>query len=307
MLEEEIRIDSAGTSLAGAFCRPAPDGRFPVVLMIHGSGPLDRNENFKGQRLDVFNALAHGLAAHGIASLRYDKHGCGASTGDYLHTGHEDLVADAVNCLDALCRIDGVAADKVFLLGHSEGSIIAPQVCLRRPHVAGMVLLCPFIEPMESVLIRQATQVRSELKQLPGFTGLLNRLMCRIFGDPLTWQQRLIRKLKSTSSPVFRSGLGKVPAKWFRELMAMDPAAIFTATTTPMFLIGGEKDMQCRPDDVFRIAEVCGAKSETWLVDNMNHVLRSDDGPPSITGSARLLGRPIEPALVDRIARWIQA
>ena len=63
--------------------------------MVHGSGPLDRNENVKkGSHLNLFNTLAHHLAGIGIASLRYDKRGCGESTGDYYAAGHSDLLAD---------------------------------------------------------------------------------------------------------------------------------------------------------------------------------------------------------------------
>lgn len=113
MHETDVAIQSGGARLAGTFCVPAGRVFFPAVLMIHGSGPLDRDENMYGQRLDIFNqrldifnTVARGLAEAGIASLRYDKRGCGASAGDFFQTGHADLVADAVNCLDALSRCE---------------------------------------------------------------------------------------------------------------------------------------------------------------------------------------------------------
>ena len=95
MVELECKLEHAGAVLAGALCLPPGSGRVPCVLMLPASGPLDRDENFKGQRLNIFNAIAHHLASKGFASLRYDKRGCGQSTGDYFSAGYFDFVADA--------------------------------------------------------------------------------------------------------------------------------------------------------------------------------------------------------------------
>ena len=88
MVEMEVTVRSNGTRLSGTACRPDGAGRVASVLMIHGTGPLDRDENLKGQRIDAFNTIAHYLAAAGIASFRYDKRGCGRSSGDYYRAGH---------------------------------------------------------------------------------------------------------------------------------------------------------------------------------------------------------------------------
>lgn len=306
MREKDIRVQSADAALAATYCRPSREGPFPVVLMIHGSGPLDRNENMRGQRLDIFNTIAHGLAERGIGSLRYDKRGCGVSAGDYLRAGHKEFVADAVSCLDALVRQEGAMADRVFVLGHSEGCIIAPQVCLRRPRVSGMILLCPFIGKLETMLMNQASQLEKEAGQMRGMAGYFNRLLIKLRGNPVDVQRRLIQKLKTSSSAVIRVGFSRVPAKWYREFMAVDPVGVFSSTKTPMLLIGGEKDLQCDPDDVFRIAEVSSALTETWIVKDMTHVLRTDAGEPSIAGSFRLLDRPMEHSVIERIAEWLE-
>ena len=154
MIENDITIDSYDNRLSGTACLPEDNRRFPLVLVVHGSGPVDRDENMKGQQLNVFNTIAHYLAREGIASLRYDKRGCGKSSGDYYAAGHSDLVNDAVSWFDALRQCDFVDTDRIFALGHSEGCIIAPQVSLKRPAVAGLILLCPFVDDMESILIK---------------------------------------------------------------------------------------------------------------------------------------------------------
>ncbi len=152
----------------------------------------------RGQKLNIFNALAHALAEQGIASLRYDKRGCGKSSGVFIKAGHADFVQDAVQCLDTLATLENVSANSLFILRHSEGSIIAPQVSHHRPTVAGLILLCPFIERLESILIRQAAQLEKEVDSLPGIAGTYYRSLFRIIGKPRATQQRLLRKARDT-------------------------------------------------------------------------------------------------------------
>lgn len=305
MIEKEIAIDSYGNRLSGTVCLPEGDWRFPLVLMLHGSGPLDRDENMKGQQLNVFNTIAHYLAREGIASLRYDKRGCGKSSGDYFATGHANLVHDAICWFDVLRQGDFCAPERMYLLGHSEGCIIAPQVSAVRPSVAGLMLLCPFVDDIESILIKQASQLENEFKSLPGLGGVVRRVLSRMMGVTVKNQKKLVRILKSTNKETFRSGLHKVPAKSLRELMRLDARAIFSQVTCPMLLIGGEKDLQCDPSDVGRIAELAKGSVDKHVIKNLTHVLRFDERQASLLGSAELIKKPMEPVVLELIAAWI--
>ena len=304
MKEQAIEIPCWPHRLAGTYCAPVTAGPHAVVLMIHGSGPLDRDENFGTQRLNVFNTIAHHLAAAGFASLRYDKRGCGTSTGNFQTTGFYDLISDAVQAVDWVRQNRPDAA--LYLLGHSEGCLIAPHTALQRPDVAGLLLLCPFVERMESVLMRQAAQIEQELAHLPGFGGTLNRLAARILGTPTATQRNLIARLRSTTQDTFRVGFRKFPAKWLRELLDVDPEQVFRQLDRPMLIIGGAKDLQCQPEDVARIAELSPAPIESHVLENLTHVLRCDDEPASIIGSGRLLTDPVEPQVLELIAGWLR-
>lgn len=314
MLEHDITIDSDGNSLSATVCLPEDKGRVPLVLMIHGTGPLDRDENMKGQRFDAFNTIAHHLAPGGIASLRYDKRGCGRSSGDYYRAGHSDLVGDAVSCFDALRQFDFCDPDRIFVLGHSEGCVIAPQVSAKRPTVAGLILLCPFVDTIESILIKQATQLQRDFDGLPGVSGLMRRLLSRMMGVTFlrVWrapivagQQKLIDKLKSSDAETMRIGFQKIPAKSIRELIRLDPRAIFGRVTCPMLLIGGEKDIQCDPADVRRIADLAKGQVSAHVVQNLTHVLRCDARQPSFLSTGELLTKPMEPIVLALIAAWL--
>lgn len=303
MTEHSIEIPSGPYRLAGTYCSPDTPGPHPIVLMIHGSGPLDRDENFGAQQLNVFNTIAHHLADAGFASVRYDKRGCGASTGDYHTTGFHDLISDAVQAVDWVRQSHPDAA--LYLLGHSEGCLIGPLVALQRPDVAGLILLCPFVERIEAVLMRQAAQIESDLARLPGISGTINRLIGRIFGSPTTQQRKLIARLRSTTQDTFRVGLNRFPAKWMRELFDVDPEQVFRQLDRPMLLIGGEKDAQCRPEDVACIAALSPADVESHVLENLTHVLRCDNEPASIISSGRLLTEPLEPQVLELIVGWL--
>jgi pimeloyl-ACP methyl ester carboxylesterase len=306
MIEKDITINSYGNRLSGTVCLPDDKGRFPLVIMVHGSGPLDRDENMKGQQLNIFNTVAHYLAYEGIASLRYDKRGCGKSSGDYYTTGHLDLVNDSVSWFDTLRQLDFCESERIFVLGHSEGCIIAPQMSTIRPSVAGLVLLCPFIDDMESILIKQALRLQQDFDALPGVSGRIRRFLSRMMGATVRSQQKLIDKIKSSNKDSFSFGFQKVPAKWLRELIRLEPRAIFSQVTCPMLLIGGEKDLQCDPDDVNRIAKLTGGMVNSHVIKNLTHVLRFDEQQPSLLNSAELIKKPMEPSLLELIGEWFK-
>jgi len=307
MREQDVSIDSAGVSLAGTLCLPVEDGRHPIVLMLHGTGPLDRDENFAGQRLNVFNAIAHRLAGAGIASIRYDKRGCGKSGGDYFSAGHSDLVADATSWVDAIAREQLGNHGDVYLLGHSEGCIIAPQVFVARPNVAGLVLLAPFVQDVETMLMKQARQVEYEIAAGRGVGGRLRKLVIRMLGGGTAkGQARLISRIKSSTDDVTRIRLQKMPVKALRELMALAPPEIFRAVTCPMLLVGGEKDLQCDPADVERIAAIAPAEIESHVVPNLTHILRLEAGEPAMLRTRALLKEPVAPVVLELIEDWMR-
>jgi uncharacterized protein len=306
VIERDVSIDVPGAVLAGTFCAPGDHGRFPAALMVHGSGPVDRDENMRHQRLDIFNTLAFQLAEHGVASLRYDKRGCGRSTGDYWKAGYWDLVGDATTAFDALRMNEAVVEQRLFVLGHSEGCAIAAEIGLRRAAVSGLVLLAPFLHDVETLLLEQAQQVEDEFRRVPGWGGRLQRAPWAVLGSPVVQQRKLIARLRTSRADSIRILFQKVPAKALRELLDLDVSALFQKVECPLLLIGGQKDVQCPPADAERIAEITPGPAEANVVADLTHVLRCDSGPPSLLGSFALLKKPVEPTVLDLVTDWIQ-
>jgi pimeloyl-ACP methyl ester carboxylesterase len=304
MHEHELSIDTEGHRLSGTVCLPAPTGRYPVVLMLHGSGPLDRDENIRGQRLDVFNTIAHRLAASGIASVRYDKRGCGKSTGVYAHASHSDFIHDALAWVDRLASAP-FSAGGITLLGHSEGTVVAPRVAVERAEMRALVLLCPTVTDFETVLMRQAEQIEGELTRLPGLQGKLLRLYTRLTGSPIASQRKLIARIRASTTTTLRIGLRTFEAAWLRELLQLEISPLLAAVRCPMLVVAAAKDIQCDPEDAQRIAAQ-NPLAEAHVIEDLTHILRRDTRPASLFGYQQLLAQPVDSQLLELIAGWLE-
>lgn len=248
MLESAIEIKSGDAVLSATFCAPTQNGIFPCVLMLPGSGPLDRDENIKGQRLDVFNSIAHHLADHGFASLRYDKRGCGKSTGDYLKAGYFDFVADATACFDRLRRHDRCQTDQIYACGHSEGTFTAMHLSLERSGIAGIIQLCPMVENIDSALLKQARHVKKAVRELPGIKGRLYRLLFLITRDPEASSSRMIERVRSNQARPREIESKHIGLKWLREMLELEVRQLYSQMRCPMMLLAGAKDFPVRSD-----------------------------------------------------------
>lgn len=292
MTDEEVVIEHAGARLAGTVVTPG-GGRYPTVLMLHGSGPMDRNEDMPGQRLSIFNTFAERLVREGVASVRFDKRGCGASTGDFKTAGVHDLAADAVAWIDWVSRADFCDPERLILLGHSEGCLTVPLAMSRRPGVSGAVLICPFFDSMETILMAQATQIESEL-------GWLMRALAR----PVSTQRRLIERVRTSTEVSFRFRGQRINAKWLRELLKSDTAELLSHVRCPTLVIGGAHDCQCDPNDVARVAAVLKGPVESHVVSELTHVLRR--GPRTLLQQHRLLREPVDERVLELLVAWVR-
>lgn len=302
MIEEDITIPAGDITLAGTLTIPDIAANPPLMLCIHGSGPLDRDENVpKRQKLNVFNTFAEHFAAHGIATLRYDKRGIGASTGTYLTHGLADLVADAGAALDWARKTGRFGA--IYVLGHSEGTVIAPQL----KAADGLLLIAPFATPMADILRNQAETLDWEIARAPGFGGWLARRTFQIIGRPQVHQQRLIHKLRTSKKPSFRVMFKPVPARSLRDHLALDHAALFARVGLPTFILSCGQDLQCPPEDGVRIARMIGPTAKSALLPEVSHILREVQADVGFKGYAAQMARPIAPDVLSAMTDWLKA
>ena len=127
-IEQEVTFYAGPRTLCGTLTLPGSQGTCPGVLLIPGSGQVDRNENARKLAINAFRDIAAALADHGIASFRYDKRGVGASQGNFWETGFYDNVSDAAQAFHFLKFHERIQPGNAFLLGHSEGALITTRL-----------------------------------------------------------------------------------------------------------------------------------------------------------------------------------
>src|SRR5262245_4361508 len=159
----DVQFVSNGFKLVGTLALTEGDGPFPAILLIPGSGPVDRDENIKGLPINVTGEIAVHLAGIGVGSFRYDKRGVGASEGDFLRTGFYDNVIDAMAAFQTLYERPEIDSSRLFVLGHSEGAVITTKMAGDHVAGAGAVLLsCP-AQPGEAILRWQSARATENL------------------------------------------------------------------------------------------------------------------------------------------------
>lgn len=299
-------VSHDGHQLAGTLTLPDAPSR-ALVVMIHGTGPLDRDENVPGQpaghRIDLFNTLARDLAAAGFASLRYDKRGCGGSAGGYWSHGQIDLVKDAAAWADAM-RLRPEVTGPLVLLGHSEGTIIAPRLAAMRSDVAGLVLICPFLQPMARILQRQAAALAQEARVAPGFGGWLQRVILGLLGGLERVQDRLIARLQASDKPVIRVMGRRVTARSLRDLLVLDNRAVHAGHGLPTLLLVAGRDLQCPPEDGAAIAAL-NPRARLVEIPDLTHILRREAGTRGFAGYQEQLRRPVDPEVGRIVTLWL--
>ena len=283
-----------GVVLSGTLVAPMNRRPSPGALLLSGSGPLDRDSNTAGQRLDISSTLAAALGAVGIASLRFDKRGVAASSGDFVSTSFEGEISDAAAALKSLRGSDAIDPCRVGIIGHSVGATVAARLAATDTTVAFAVLLGCAASSGADVMGWQTERIASTL---PGPTWILGRHFRRK-------QAQHLHRLATSGGDAIRIGKEDVPARWLREYRAHEPLADLAALNCPVLAITGGKDIQVNPADVDRIAAAVSGPCATLVPDDLTHILRSSSQEPSIARYSKLLQHPVDADLVETISNW---
>lgn len=300
MKNTELSFRSGQERLIGTLTRPTSAmGAGPVALLVSGSGPIDRNSNMKRMSIDVMRQVAEHLAQSGISSFRYDKRGVGESEGDYMATGFHDNVADARAAVDALRSNPELADCPIVIVGHSEGALIATELGAADPTLAGSVLLAGTATTGEDVLRWQAEGVSETLpRAVKMLLGLLRQ-------DLVKTQTKRLAQIRESTDDTIRMQMVKINAKWMREFMAYDPREVLAKIHVPVLAITGAKDVQVNPADVDQIVELVGGDATGHVVDDVTHLLRSDDGPATVRTYKKQVKRPVDVRVLRMVSTWI--
>ena len=288
--EETVTVGEAPWQVEGTLSLPRGGERVAGVVLVHGSGPSDRDETIGPNR--PFRDLAWGLASRGVAVLRYDKrtkvHGARMPPDI---TVDEEVIDDAVAALAVARAHPRVDPGRVMLAGHSLGGMLAPEIALRDGAVAGVVMLAAPARDLATIMLDQFAYIRT-------LTPEAGRAQ-------IDSAAALVKRLQSHEAPAGETVLG-APAAYFYDLETRDQVAAARRLAVPLLIVHGGRDYQSTDEDL-RLwrAALAGRDDVEFLVfDDLNHLFMVGSGraTPAEYGQPGFVDLRVIEALVSFIA-----
>lgn len=313
----------AGVTLSGTLTLPGSEGSFPIVILIPGSGRIDRDETVFGHK--PFLVLADYLTRHGIAVLRYDKRGCGESTGAYDNMTTQDFSDDVFAAIAYIKSRKEVNLNQIGLIGHSEGGIIAPMVAVKSKDIAYVVLMAGTGVTGEEILYEQSELIQRAVgtaEDVIDHSRKFQEQMCTLVKRELDPQ--IAAKQLQEIGKNYTAVLSKIPekateehlerlpvrinTKWFRYYLTLDPRITLNRMWTPALVLNGESDLQVSPKQnlpvISKALEEAGNKDFTIIeLPKLNHFFQTCE-----TGSVaeyEQIEETISPSVLRLITEWI--
>jgi dienelactone hydrolase len=281
----EVKVGSEPLLLGATLTLPAGSGPFPAAVLVHGSGPQDRDETVGANR--VFRDLAEGLSSNGIVVLRYDKR-----TKTYPNkmgpnpTVDDEVVLDALAAVRMLAARPEVDPKRVFVIGHSLGAQLAPEIAVRAGNVTGVVLLAPPGRPPWDVVLAQM----------------------HFLGAPPDQIADIERK-----AALFRQGKGAdetllgVSGTYWLDWGKRDGIGMAKKLGKPVLVLRGDRDFQVADEDLaaWRVG-LDGQKGATvQTMPHLNHLFVRGEGKPSPVEYET--PAHVDPSVIEMVRRFIAA
>ncbi len=314
--EVSFQNAKAKISLAGTLTLPQGKGPFPAVVLVHGSGPLDRDETIKDHK--IFLVLADHLSKQGIAVLRYDKRGIAASKGDYKSATTFDFADDAQAAVDYLRTRSEINHNKLGMIGHSEGGLIAPMLAANDPTLKFIVLMGAPGVRTDAVLLEQSrltllangesqTEIEKAQKVFRETYAIMNSGV-----DDKTISERLkayfdqAEKNGDLDKGAGAKQLSRLEKPWFRAFIKYDPAPTLAKVKQATLVLNGELDLQVPAKmnlDGIRASMKTNENVMIKELPKLNHLFQT-----ATTGSSAEYGKieeTLSPIALDAISGWI--
>ena len=273
--ESEVTIGKAPWELPGTISIPNGEGAFPCVVLVHGSGPVDRDETVVVNK--PFKDISWGLASNDIIVLRYDKrtYVYPEETAEFKNlTLEEETINDVNSAIDFLKTIDNVDKSKIFVLGHSLGAMAAPQIASANDDVSGIMMLAAPARGLEDLIYDQIVY----LAELDGVVDETEQQNINI-----TNQSR--EKIKSLNISEDEIVLGAYKSYW-EYLSNYNQVNTAKNLTIPMMIVQGLRDYQVTFEDDYTIWNDTFSESPNIFLktyDSLNHLFISGIGTPTNT------------------------
>lgn len=300
--EQEFTVGTGEWRLPGTLTVPVrsgTSGASPAVVLVHGSGPNDRDQTVGA--LKPFRDLAWGLATKGVAVLRYEKR-----TKEYgsrymgpkklTITVQEETIDDALTAVRQLRETKGIDPKRIFVLGSSLGGTVAPRIGQADPSTAGLIIMAGATRPLEDLIVEQT------------------RYLISLNGEPSGAEKENLRSMESGVARIKKltpadasssTVLLGAPAGYWLDLRAHDPVSEAKALKQPLLILQGSRDYQVTQADFNRWKEGLANSSTVTLklYPGLNHLFVSGEG--KCTPQEYEKPGYVSPTVVSDIADWV--
>jgi fermentation-respiration switch protein FrsA (DUF1100 family) len=290
-IEEDATVGSGQWILPATLTIPKGTGPFPAVVLVHGSGPNDRDETYGPNK--PFKDIAWGLASLGIVVLRYEKR-----TKQYPQesvaiqnfTVQDETIDDALAAVEVLNTSSVVDQSEIFVLGHSLGGMLAPRISLQDNQIAGLIILAGPTRHLEDLMLEQT-------RYLANLSGTNQT-------DQIAAIEALVQKVKNLDINESEDVLG-APKSYWADLATYDPVETAQSVDIPLLILQGERDYQVTMADFTRWNETFSSNSSVTLhtYPFLNHFFIAGTGVPNNT--EYLTEGHVAEEVISDIAVWI--
>jgi uncharacterized protein len=286
-----VTVGAAPTALGGTLSLPNGAAKAPVVVLVHGSGPSDRDETIEANR--PFRDIAEGLASRGIAALRYDKR-TEVHPGQFgpSSTVREETIDDVIAAVALLAKRGEIDARRIVIVGHSLGGTLAPRIAAGRSDIAGIVIMAGATRPLPLLTVAQVEYIAA------------------LGGPPDDTTQKRIEAIRSEATRAMAAKAGDtgpnilgVPPSYWADLNAYDPAATAAKLSLPILILQGGRDYQVTAPDLQRFKSALAEHRNVTIREfpRLNHLFMAGEGKsrPEEYGKAGHVEAEVIAALAD--------
>lgn len=287
--ESDLTLKINSEEIFGTLTAPDLSQKYPVALLISGSGPTDRNGNNVIMKNNSLKMLAESLAKNGIASLRFDKRGIGASKASAKSEENlrfENYIDDVKSWVDLLKKDNRFS--KIIIIGHSEGSLIGMIASGKADKFISIAGAGESADKLIKTQIASKSNKQVEDLTFPIIDSLKNG--------------NTVKKVDPILNSLFRASIQPYLISWFKY----NPQAEIKKLNIPVLIVQGNNDLQVTVKDAESLAQ-SNKKAELLIVDKMNHIMKIVDGDVQANmASYNNETLPISEVMTNKIVSFIQ-
>lgn len=296
--ETQVTFGKSGWELPGILTTPKEGSSFPVVILVHGSGPNDRDETVGANK--PFRDIAWGLAQKGIATLRYDKrtyvYGKEMAALDNA-SFYDETDEDAILALEHLKSNTSIDPDRIYILGHSQGGMLIPRIAAKTPDAAGYIILAGPSLPLNDIIVEQ-------IKYLSALDGDLSDEDKATIAEYEIMNES-IKGLTPDSGLTADKLMGLTKSYWL-DIKDYSPAEVAKTIDKPLLIMQGGRDYQVDMDNFNAWKAALSDKPNVSfkLYDTLNHLFIRGSGDPN--PQEYYVEGKVDQRVIDDISDFIQ-